>query len=155
MQIKHVPKSRTFLATIAAGALLLAVTPAFALSVPGYAGKTLPQGSANEGCMNEINGGVVNHCGEQTQYEIPMSVNQGSHNVTFYVLNPGGGTFECLLFAADSTGNTTHSNPIFPNASPFILGYTTSSVNVPAQGSMYLWCNINANGQIANVNYSQ
>ena len=155
MRTKHTSMSKVLVAMATTGVLLATAVPAFALSVTGYSGKCLPQGSANEACMNEINGGVVNHCGEQTQYEIPMSVNQGSHNVTFSALNPGGGTFECILYAVDAAGNTTHSNPIFPNASPNVFSYTTSSVNVPGQGAMYLWCNINANGEVVNVNYSQ
>ena len=145
-------KSKMFAALAIAGLGLLSASPAFALSVGGYAGKTWPTGNANEGCMQEFHGGVVSKCGNQTQYEIPLAVNQGLHVATVATFNPGGGTFQCFAYAEDNQGNLTQGTSVFPGT-----GFTAFqvSVTVPAQGSMYVFCNVNPNGQIVNVNYAQ
>ncbi|HLK93155.1 MAG TPA: hypothetical protein VKZ18_24890 [Polyangia bacterium] len=152
-------KRSMFVAMAFAGAVLAAGAPAFALSVTGFTGKTTPSSSSN--CMTESNGAVYNNCGAQTTYEIPLAVNQGSHNVTISYYNAGGGTFWCQLVAVDNIGRycpptgCTITSQVFMNTVGSPDQVTTPSVTVPGQGSLYLTCNVNPYSKIYNVNYSE
>ncbi len=145
-------KRNTLIAMAIAGVgLLSAAAPAFAVVVGGYAGKTWPHANANEGCMNETNGGVINQCGEQTQYEIPLPVNAGSKIVGITTINPGGGTFQCSVYTVDTNNNVNLAGSVSPSTG--IQHVVISNITVLSNGTMYLFCNLNANGQIVNVSY--
>ncbi len=136
-------------------ALLIAVglfsgtAPAFALQVPGYAGRVV---GGDQSCALEKNGAVYSNCIGELYWEIPLAVNPGQHTVTVETNNPGGGTFCCTLYASSQTGMLTPGTQWCPavNDSSFQL-----SVNVPPNGSMYVYCGLNTNGKVYNVNYSQ
>jgi hypothetical protein len=151
MRTKGIVKS---MGVIAAGVsvLLLCGAPCFAASVPAYAGNGAPQEST---CLQfYAGGGVINSCGSQQLYEVPLAATPGvSHTVTVATNNPGGGTFSCTLYAASRTGKTLVTGTNFrPN-----LGYNvfSLSVAVPANGTMYLYCNINPGGIVHTVNYDE
>lgn len=156
MHTKHTSKRNMFVAMAFAGAVLAAGAPAFALSVTGFSGKTTPSSSSN--CMTEVNGGVVNNCGAQTNFQIPLAVNQGSHTVNVTAFNQGGGTFWCQLVAVDNAGNVCasgcKSSQVFINTG-LVQSYSVGPVTVPGQGSLYLNCDVNAHGEVFNVNYSE
>jgi hypothetical protein len=158
-------KVRSLIPVVIAGAsLLLGAAPAFAVSVPGYAGT--PAHGSPSSCFELGTGGMVtNYCSGEEYFEIPMAVNSGAHTVTVATYNNGGGTFNCTLYAAQTLGSgesliagTSHSPAV---------GYSTWSVsvtvpwgggvggNVNGDGSMYLYCEMNNGGTIHNVNYSE
>jgi hypothetical protein len=143
--------SKSIVSAGAAAAMLFVAAPAFALSVTGYSGK--PQFPANTtGCMVEASGAVFNNCGVQVNWEIPMAVNPGFHTVTLSTNNPGGGTFQCQLFGVSQTGVFNPGTTVFPNGGNFVANL---SVTVPTNGSMLVFCNVNPNGKIFNVLYSE
>jgi hypothetical protein len=142
--------SKSITAAAGAAAMLFVAAPAFALSVTGYSGK--PQFPSNSSCMVESSAAVFNNCGAQVNWEIPMSVNPGFHTVTLSTFNPGGGTFQCTLFGVSQTGGLTAGGTVFPNGGNFVANL---SVTVPSNGSMMVFCNVNPNGKIFNVLYSE
>jgi hypothetical protein len=160
MRTKHSWNTNVVVAIAAAGVFMLSAAPVFATSVPAYAaGKITPQGSANEGCMVELNGGIKNTCGNQTNYQISLPVAEGAHSVNVSVYNPGGGTFWCQLVATTFDGQycpptgCTISPQTFVNTVGHIYQMSVASVTVPSQGSLFLNCNVNPGGRIYNVVY--
>ncbi len=139
-------------ALLSAVGLLSATAPAFALTVPGYAGRVAAGGDQN--CALESNGAVYSNCIGETYWEIPLAVNPatGLHTVFVSTNNPGGGFFCCTLYAATFKGVLTKGDESCPAVGDVL---SPLSVNVPANGSMYLYCGLNTGGKIYNVNYSQ
>jgi hypothetical protein len=142
--------SKSIISAVAAACLLFVAAPAFALSVTGYSGK--PQFPSNSSCMVEASAAVLNSCGAQVNWEIPMSVNPGFHTVTLSTFNPGGGTFQCQLFGVSQTGVFNPGGTVFPNGGNFVANL---SVTVPSNGSMIVFCNVNPGGKIFNILYSE
>jgi hypothetical protein len=152
MRTRLSSKRNTLIAVAIAGVgLLSAASPAFAEAIGGYAGKVWPHASANESCMNETNGGVINQCGEQTQYEIPLSSNAGTSTVSITVINPGGGTFQCYVYTVDANNSLSQFGPVSPPGTG--LQHLGISATVQSQGTRYVFCNLPNNGQIVSVIY--
>src|SRR6185437_3471305 len=132
-------------ALLIAVGLLSATAPAFALSVPGYAGRVAAGG--DQSCALESNGAVYSNCIGETYWEIPLAVNpaSGLHTVVVSANNPGGGFFCCTLYAATFKGQLVPGDESCP-----AVGDTLSprSVTVPPNGSMFLYCGLNTNGKI-------
>ena len=113
--------------SITVASLLVGAAPAFAVSVPGYAGT--PAHGSPSSCFHLGSGGMVtNNCSGEEYFEIPMAVNSGAHTVTVATYNNGGGTFNCTLYAAHTTtageyltAGTSHAPAV---------GYSTWSVSV-------------------------
>ena len=139
-------------ALLIAVGLLSATAPAFALSVPGYAGRVAAGGDQN--CALESNGAVYSNCIGETYWEIPLAINpaSGLHTVVVSTNNPGGGFFCCTLYAATFKGQLITGDEWCPDVNDSVFHL---SVNVPANGSMYLYCGLNLGGKVYNVNYSQ
>jgi hypothetical protein len=133
-------------AVIAGSTLLLGAGSAFAFSFPGYSGKPIVASQA--GCLTENNGSVINTCGAQAGYEIPLVTGTGSQTFSLATNNPGGGTFQCTLYSVSNTGVVTTGTTVFPNT-----GNRTNSLNVvvSAASSVFVFCNINAGGKIYNI----
>jgi hypothetical protein len=141
--------SKSIIVAAAAAGLLFVAGPALALSVTGYSGKAVP---STNNCMIEAFGAVLNNCGAQVNYEIPMAVNPGFHTITLSTFNPGGGTFQCTLFGVTQTGFATPGGTVFPNGGNFLANL---SVTVPSNGSMLVLCNVNPGGKIFNILYNE
>jgi hypothetical protein len=158
--------SKTIRSAVIAGAsLLLVAAPAFATTVPGYSGKsTVTPGTigvtknAAVTCLNEVNGGVLNNCGQAWNYEIPLPVNSaGLHQVDVSVLYNGTGTLACTLYTAGQFGSLTPGTTFtVPSQDAYV--YFPLSVTVQSGsdwiGSMFLYCQLPANSTIWNVNYT-
>lgn len=129
----------------------LATGTAFALSVDGFAGK--PNNPANVSCLWGSTGGdVLNACGRQVYYLIPLAVNAGAHTVTVATYNPGGGTFTCSAIADTQFGSSITGTTVSPGTG---FQQFTLDVTVPSYGTMFVGCDFNHGGRIFSVNYNQ
>lgn len=137
--------------TFLLGTLLAASVPAFALSVPGYSGQS-DVGYLSPYAWREKNGGAVNVSGSAQALYLPLTVNGGSHTVTIAGSNPGGESFYCAAIASDQFGTLTYGTVGYLNGTNAV---TSSSVTVPTNGSMYVYCVVSPNGTVWSVNYNQ
>jgi len=144
---KTITMKSKFAAAVAGASLLLIAGSAFAVTVPGFAGK--PELGSDAACLNVNGAAMLNQCGRQIIYKIPLVVNAGSKTVTVRTNNPGGGTFSCQLIVSSPFATTT---PVFPNVGiqTFSLG-----INVPSNANLQIFCQVNPGGQVIDVNYNQ
>jgi hypothetical protein len=138
---------------IAGACLLLGVAPAFAMSVGAFSGRS----ATNATCWNESSGGVVNNCGSQQLYEVPLPVNNaGPKSINVSVTNSGAGLFQCAVYAGGEFGAlTTGTSHTSPSGNDFF----GLSITVPSGGGwvggMYLYCQVPNGGAIWNITYTQ
>ncbi len=152
MRIKMAPRTKMFIATaVSCMSLFLAAAPAFALSVPGYSGRPT---SGSSTCFSDSSsiGAAVNTCGSSVFYELPLPSNQGSHTITVATNNPGGTTYACTLYGYTNTGTLwSSSSTWFPSTGDTTF---TLTATVPAQGHLFMVCQVAAGGKLYNVNYT-
>lgn len=148
--MRNIVSIKSVAGLISLGAVLLVANPVFALGVGGWEGKSAGSGTAS--CFQFNQGGVQNTCG-QTNFILPLRSNSGLKTVALATNNPGGGTFQCTLFAQTQFGPAlVTGTSVFPGVGNVV---STLQVTVPNNGIMYILCNMNTNSTIWSANYNE
>jgi hypothetical protein len=136
---------------LASGAVAL---PAFARSVPAYAGGRSAD-PADASCFLESWGAARNNCATTKSYTMSLPVDSaGNHSVTVFAKGADASSnVGCRAIGMGPTGQTWGGGfvylPSFPAVQPIFL----APAFVPDGGALYVYCVVDPGGQINSVNY--